>query len=370
MSVIVMDNGTGFCKAGFAGDSSPQVEFPSVVGRPRYIPVVAGLDYRSFYVGGEAQAKRGILALSYPLQQGIIRNWDDLEVIWDHTFSHLLEVDPSEYPVIVSEAPKNPLRNREKMLEILFETFNCPGAFIAIQAVLSLYTGGRTTGIVLDSGDGISQAVPVYEGYAIHHAIWRIEYAGRTLTDYLRQLLTERGYYFTTSAEHEIVRDIKESLCFVSQDFVNDMRVCSRNLSAFNHEYVLPDGQVLTVGSERFRCPELLFRPSYVNLEEPGFQEVIYDSIMRCDVDIRRYIMQNVLLSGGSTMFPGMEQRLHHELKHMCPFDVHVCAPKERRYAAWVGGSILGSLSTFRDICVTRSEYNDYGPRIVHRKCF
>ncbi|GFQ99219.1 actin, muscle-type A2 [Trichonephila clavata] len=196
MNVIVIDNGTGFCKAGFAGDSSPKVEFPSVVGRPRYIPVVAGLKYRNLYVGGSAQARRGILSLTYPIRQGIIQDWKDLETIWDHTFNHLLEVDPGEHAVIVSEAPKNPLRNREMMLEILFERFRCQGAFVAIQAVLALYTGGRTTGIVLDSGDGVSHAVPVYEGYAIHHAISRLEYAGRALTDYLLQLLTERGLLF------------------------------------------------------------------------------------------------------------------------------------------------------------------------------
>ncbi|KAF8792943.1 Actin-6-like protein [Argiope bruennichi] len=235
-------------------------------------PVVAGLKYRNLYVGGSAQARRGILSLSYPIRQGIVYDWKDLETIWDHTFHHLLEVNPSEHAVIVSEAPKNPLRNRELMLEILFDKFGCQGAFVAIQAVLALYTGGRTTGIVLDSGDGVSHAVPVYEGYAIHHAISRLEYAGRALTDYLLALLTERGYYFTSTAEIEIVRDIKEKLCFISKDFVADMRACAKNPTSYDRTYELPDGQVLTVGSERFRCPEVLFRPSFLNLDGPGFQ--------------------------------------------------------------------------------------------------
>ncbi|GFY62278.1 actin-6 [Trichonephila inaurata madagascariensis] len=368
--VIVIDNGTGFCKAGFAGDSSPKVEFPSVVGRPRYIPVVAGLKYRNLYVGGSAQARRGILSLTYPIRQGIIQDWKDLETIWDHTFNHLLEVDPSEHAVIVSEAPKNPLRNREMMLEILFERFRCQGAFVAIQAVLALYTGGRTTGIVLDSGDGVSHAVPVYEGYAIHHAISRLEYAGRALTDYLLQLLTERGYYFTTSAEVEIVRDIKESLCFISKDFLSDMKSCAKDMSPFDRRYVLPDGQVLTVGSERFRCPEVLFRPSFLNLDGPGIHGTLFDSVMKCDVDIRKDILENVLLSGGNTLFPGIAIRLRQELQDLCHSRVRVWAPAERRYAVWLGGSILGSLSTFKDICISRSEYDDYGPKIVHRKCF
>ncbi|XP_054719083.1 uncharacterized protein LOC129228429 [Uloborus diversus] len=370
MSVIVMDNGTGFCKAGLAGDATPLVEFPSVVGRPRYIPVVAGLNYRSLYVGGAAQSRRGILRLSYPIRQGIVRDWEDMEVIWEHTFHHLLDIDPSDYAVIVSEAPKNPLRNREKILEVLFEKFRSKGAFVAIQAVLALYTGGRTTGVVLDTGAGISHVVPVYEGYAIHHAICRLEYAGKHLTEYLRELLTERGYYFTTTAEREIVRDIKESLCFVSEDFLSDMKIASSNLKAFDQKYTLPDGQEITVGSERFRSTEMLFRPNFINLEDPGIQGAVYDTAMRCDVDIRKDILDNVLISGGNSLFPGLSSRLKQELQAMCPCPVRVWAPAERRYAVWLGGSILGSLSTFREICVTRSEYEDYGPHIVHRKCF
>ncbi|GIY33279.1 actin-6 [Caerostris darwini] len=322
------------------------------------------------YVGGSAQARRGILALTYPIRQGIVQDWNDLEMIWDHTFHHLLEVNPRDHAVIVSEAPKNPLSNRERMLEILFEKFGCQGVFVAIQAVLALYTGGRTTGIVLDSGDGISHAVPVYEGYAIHHAISRVEYAGRALTDYLLQLLTERGYYFTTSAETEIVRDIKETLCFVSKDFVADMKACARDSKTYDQRYILPDGQVITIGSERFRCPEVLFRPSFLNLDGPGFQGTLYDAVMKCDVDIRRDILDNVLLSGGNTLFPGIATRLREELQDLCPSKVRVWAPAERRYAVWLGGSILGSLSTFQDICISQKEYDDYGPKIVHRKCF
>ncbi|KAG8186668.1 hypothetical protein JTE90_014744 [Oedothorax gibbosus] len=370
MSVIVIDNGTGFCKAGFAGDSAPKVEFPSVVGRPRYIPVVAGLKYRSLYVGGSAQARRGVLALSYPIRQGIVNDWDDLETIWDHTFNHLLEADPSRGAVIVSEAPKNPLKNRERMIEILFERFDCRGAFVAVQAVLALYTAGRTTGLVLDSGDGISHAVPVYEGYAIHHAISRMEYAGRTLTDHLSQMLTERGYYFTSSAELEIVRDIKETLCFVSDNFAADMKRCAKSSKDYDHKYVLPDGQILKIGSERFRCPEVLFRPSLLNLEEPGFQGALYDSVMKCDVDIRRDLCDNVILSGGSTLFPGLKSRLRAELQELSNCRVRVRAAKDRRYAVWLGGSVLGSLSSFGEICVTKADYEEYGPRIVHRKCF
>jgi len=259
------------------------------------------------------------------------------------------------------------------MTQIMFETFSTPAMYVAIQAVLSLYASGRTTGIVLDVGDGVSHTVPIYEGHALPYAVQRFNVAGRHITEYLGKILDERGYSFTTPAEREIIRDIKEKLAYVAWDFDQEMQFDSLPREDRRCQNNIPDGQQIDIGNERFRCPEVLFQPSLLGLESPAIHECIYNSIMRCDVDIQKDLSENIVLSGGTTMFPGFTERIQKELRPLLPasiLKVKIIAPPERKYSTWIGGSILGSLSYFEKMFITKEQYDEYGPVIVHRMCF
>ena len=390
----VIDNGSYMIKAGFAGDDAPRAVFPSIVGRPRHPGIMIGMKTRGPYVGEQAQAMRGILRLSYLMEHGIVNNWDDMEKIWQHTFYEQLRVAPEECPVLLTEAPLNPKSNRERMTQIMFETFNTPAMFVEVQALLALYASGRTTGLVIDAGGDTTRVVPVNEGHVLPTAVERLDMGGRNLDDRFMKLLIEQGFSFTCGGEREILRDMKEKLCFIR---------LPNQKSDVEKSYELPDGQVISVRSARFRTPEALLDPHLMGREAAGIQHMVTASAMKCDASLRQELFGNIVLCGGTTLFPCLSERLEVEVKTLlgeshsiseplvrgyfrsqlqerhdatlealvvryAQFGVKVSAPPERKYSAWIGGSILASLSSFQDKWVTRAEYDESGPSIINRK--
>ncbi|CAK1555950.1 unnamed protein product [Leptosia nina] len=365
---VVIDNGSGVIKAGFAGDQIPKCRFPNYIGRPKHIRVMAGALEGELFVGPRAEEHRGLLSIKYPMEHGIVTDWNDMERVWNYIYSKdQLSTFSEEHPVLLTEAPLNPRRNREKAAEVFFETFNVPALFLSMQAVLSLYATGRTTGVVLDSGDGVTHSVPIYEGFAMPHSIMRVDVAGRDVTRYLRLLLRKEGVNLRTSAELEIVKSIKERACYLSSNPLKEEAMDSERA-----QYSLPDGTQLEIGPARFRAPEVLFRPDLIGEECEGLHEVLMFAIQKSDMDLRKVLYQNIVLSGGSTLFRGFGDRLLAEIRRLAPKDmkIRISAPQERLYSTWIGGSILASLDTFRKMWVSKREYDEEGHRAVHRKTF
>lgn len=248
--------------------------------------------------------------------------------------------------------------------QVIWEFFYAPSIYLTVALL-------HSSGVVLDCGDGVSHTVPIYEGFSLPHAIKRIDLAGRDITEFMQKILTERGYNFTTSAEREIVRDVKEKLCYVALDYEEELQKADTSSEA-EKDYELPDGNVIVINNERFRAPEVLFNPAFIGMEQEGVHEATFHSIMKCDVDIRKDLYSNIVLSGGTTMYPGIQDRLQKEITAMAPpsVKVKIIAPPERKYSVWIGGSILASLTTFQQMWINKSEYDESGPSIVHRKCF
>jgi len=369
ISAAVIDNGSGFCKAGLAGEDAPKSVFPSVVGKPKMQGLLVGTDQREAYVGDEAIYKRGVLNLYHPIEHGHVTNWDDMEKIWHHCYFTELLIPPEEHPCLMTESPLNPKISREKMTQNMFEIFNVPFFYVAPQSVLALYASGRTTGIVVDSGDGVTHSVPIYEGYALPHAIMKLDLAGRDVSDYLVNLLKKNGEFI----DRELAKQIKERHCYVAQNFDEEERAYKEGYGNKDASYQLPDGKHINLNDLQYKATEIMFKPSIVGKEGwPGIHELIMQSIQKCDPDIRKDLYANITLAGGNTMFPQIASRIQEELSTQAPSNtkVRVSAPNERKYTGWIGGSIIASLSTFQVMWITKSEFDEHGANIVHRKCF
>ncbi|KAJ3054175.1 Actin- protein 2 [Rhizophlyctis rosea] len=381
--VIICDNGTGFVKCGYAGSNFPEAIFPAVVGRPilRAEEKIGDVTLKDIMVGDEAAAVRSMLQMSYPMENGIVRNWDDMHHLWDYTFKEKLGVqDYNDHKILLTEPAMNPVRNREKMAEVMFEHYGFNGLYVAIQAVLTLYAQGLQTGVVVDSGDGVTHIVPVYEGYALPHLVKRLDVAGRDITRYLIKLLLLRGYAFNRTADFETVRQVKEKLCYVGYDLELERKLAEET-TVLVEQYTLPDGRVIKVGSERFEAPEALFQPHLVDVETPGVAELLFNGIQAADMDVRAELYKHIVLSGGSSMYPGLPSRLEKEVKQLYlqnvlkgdtsrlnKFKIRVEDPPRRKHMVFLGGAVLGEIMKEKEtFWISKSEWQEKGVRALDK---
>jgi len=370
-NVVVCDNGTGFVKAGFAGDQFPKSIFPSMVGRPilRSEEKVQGLEIKDIMVGDEASIARHMLKISYPLENGIVKNWEDMEHVWDYTFYEKIKVNPRECKILLTEPPLNPRRNRQDMLQKMFEKYQFQGVYVAIQAILTLYAQGLLTGVVVDSGDGVTHIVPVYEGFSLPHLTQRVNVAGRDVTRYLIKLLLFRGYAFNRTADFETVRMIKEKLCYVGYDLKLEDRL-AHETTVLVAKYKLPDGREIKLGRERYMAPECLFNPALLDKDERGMAESLFHCINEANVDLRQPFYDHIVLSGGTTMYPGLPSRLEKDLMHFYatrlktekPLKCKIEDPPRRKHMVFLGGAVLAEIMRDKDtFWVSRQEYQEKG---------
>jgi len=382
--VVVCDNGTGFVKCGFAGANFPASIFPSMVGRPilRSEEKIDNVQLKDIMVGDEAQKLRMMLQITYPLDNGIIRNWDDMQYVWDYSFHEKLKVTPSDCKIMLTEAPMNPQANRKKMIEVMFEKYGFKSCYIAIQAVLTLYAQGLLTGVVVDSGDGVTHIVPVYEGFSLPHLTRRLDVAGRDVTRYFIKLLLLRGYAFNRTADFETVRQIKEQVCYVGYDLELEKRL-AQETTVLTKTYTLPDGRIIKVGGERFEAPEVLFEPHLIDVEGGGMADQLFDCINKADVDTRPEFYNHIVLSGGSTMYPGLPSRLEKEIRNLylqkvlkgnratfAKFKCRIEDPPRRKHMVFLGGAVLAEIMKDKnEFWMNKNEYEEQGEGVL-RKCF
>ena len=403
LPAVVIDNGTGYTKMGFAGNTNPQFIMPSCiaikesakVGDQAIRRLGKGVEDLDFYIGDEALDAPSY-SVKWPIRHGIIEDWDLMERFWEQVIFKYLRAEPEDHYFLLTEPPLNTPENREHMAEIMFESFNVPGLYIAVQAVLALaaswtsrQAGERTlTGTVVDSGDGVTHIIPVAEGYVIGSCIKHIPIAGRDITYFIQQLLREREVGIPPEQSLETAKAIKERFSYVCPDIVKEFNKYDTDPAKWIKKYdsinsVSKQPFSVDVGYERFLGPEIFFHPEFANADfTTPISEIVDEVIQNCPIDARRGLYKNIVLSGGSTMFRDFGRRMQRDIKRVVdarlklseelsggrikpkPIDVQVVSHQMQRYAVWFGGSMLGCTPEFYQVCHTKADYDEYGPSI------
>ncbi|EGD75252.1 hypothetical protein PTSG_12505 [Salpingoeca rosetta] len=396
MPACVIDVGTGYTKMGFAGNSEPSYIFPSAIGVKENVGrgMAQGVDDLDFYIGDEAMNTPGY-ATKYPVRHGIVEDWDLMEKFYEQAIFKYLRAEPEDHYFLLTEPPLNPPENREYLAEIMFESFNVPGMYIAVQAVLALaasWTSKKAertlTGCVIDSGDGVTHVIPVAEGYVIGSCIKHIPIAGRDITYFVQQLLREREVGIPPEQSLEVAKRIKERYTYVCPDIVKEFEKYDKQPDKYfkqytGHNRVTKKPFSVDVGYERFLGPEIFFHPEFANPDfKTSISETVDTVVQQSPIDVRRGLYKNVVLSGGSTMFKDFRRRLERDVQKRVdlrlkrseelsggklkpqPIEVKVVSHAMQRYAVWFGGSMLAATPEFYKVCHTKADYEEYGPSI------
>lgn len=358
----IIDDGSFRCKAGLASDKTPKVVFPSLIGRSQ------GSGKIDEYIGDAAFARRSALNIEYPIQLGEIKNWDDMEKIWDHCLSSELSIDRREHPVVLSDIANNHMKNRERMTQIMLESLSVPAVYICSRAIMALYGVGRGTGIVVDSGYGMTQIVPICKN-EIQPAGVFASCGGRDITNHLTKLLTDKYPFLNGSVDPETIRDIKESLCYMAEDMWGG-KSSSATKQSLNKEYKLPDGQTINLDTERFNCAQVMYNPELIDSKLSGLQDATYSAVRRCDHAIHNDLYSNILILGGTSKIKGFDNRFKTELTPLAPplQNINILDTPDREFTSWVGSAATASLSSFQEFSLSKAEYEEVGPSIVRRK--
>lgn len=366
IKTLVIDNGTHCVKAGYAGTKTPRFLIPTVVGTAKQDVEMVGIKNKAYFVGNEAIAKTNLLDLVNPVENGKITNWEFQTELWDELFTNMLHTSYKDTIVLTGIKPESDPIQMTNSAQIMFEKFGAGGFFAAQQSVLALFSSGLLTGLVMDNGEGTASIVPVYEGYTVPHAIIPTELCGGFLNQHMRDIVSKKDAE-TASFDIEQFRFMKEELCYIPIDFQAE----DQSDETFK-EIRLPNGKYYSLGKERFTCSEVLFDPSMADKEVDGIHQIMFESIMRCDIDIRKDLYKNIFLCGGTSMIPGIAERVEKEVIALAPpsMRIRVLAPPQRKNSVWIGGSVLGAQECFvQNMAVLKAEYDEEGPNVIRRKC-
>jgi len=402
LPAVVIDNGTGYTKMGFAGNTEPQYITPTIIatqegkGSQKAATQKKGVEDLDFYIGDEALGHSKTYDMFYPVRHGQIDNWTHMEYFWEQCIFKYLRCEPEDHYFLLTEPPLNAPENREYTAEIMFETFNVPGLYIAVQAVLALAASWTSknvkertlTGTVIDAGDGVTHVIPVAEGYVIGSSIKHIPLAGRDITAFVQQLMRERSEPIPPAESMEVAKRVKETYSYVCPDIVKEFNKYDNEPNRWIREYtgqnsVTKKPYKCDVGYERFLGPEIFFNPEIFSSDFlTPLPKVVDDTIQTCPIDVRRGLYKNIVLSGGSTMFKDFGKRLSRDIKRSVdyriqrseelsggkikavPLEVNVISHHMQRYAVWFGGSMLASTPEFYNVCHTKQQYDEIGPSI------